>query len=79
LDEEENANGGIMLTLTRRAGDSIIIDGGITITVSSIQVFGTFKPIVRLGIDAPKETNIVRAEIADQFYRRKNHAIHTEE
>ncbi len=47
-----------MLILTRRKGESIIIDGDIEVTVVDISG-GT----VRVGIDAPDEINIVRNEL----------------
>lgn len=50
-----------MLVLTRKENESIIIDGGIVVTVLS-----TKKGKMKLGIEAPKEVNIVRAEIADK-------------
>ena len=48
-----------MLILTRRAGDSIVIDGGIRIIVLECSGRG-----VRIGIEAPQEVHIVRGEIA---------------
>jgi carbon storage regulator len=50
-----------MLILGRRAGDSILIEGGIRIVVVSCDRGG-----VRLGIEAPAETKILRGEIALQ-------------
>jgi carbon storage regulator len=47
-----------MLVLTRRAGESLVIGGGITITVMDIR-----GDSVRLGIDAPREVRVDRAEI----------------
>lgn len=44
-----------MLVLTRDVGQSILIDGGITITVLSGG---------RIGIDAPKGVKILRAELS---------------
>ena len=41
-----------MLVLTRKIGETIILDGGIKITVSDIQ--GNH---VKIGIDAPKEVS----------------------
>ncbi len=48
-----------MLILTRRPGDSIMIDGGIRIIVLECSGRG-----VRIGIEAPQEVHIVRGEIA---------------
>jgi carbon storage regulator len=47
-----------MLVLTRLAGESIIIDGGIVVTVLSIA-----GGKIQLGIEAPKKTRIVREEL----------------
>ncbi len=48
-----------MLVLTRKAGESILIDGDICIKVSQVQ-----GNRVKLCIEAPKSHRIVRAEIA---------------
>jgi carbon storage regulator len=47
-----------MLVLSRKIGESIIIDGNIRVTVVDL---GSNK--VRLGIDAPEGVRIDRAEI----------------
>ena len=47
-----------MLVLTRKAGESIIIDDQIKITVLSID-----GGKIRLGIDAPRDVPVDRAEI----------------
>jgi carbon storage regulator len=47
-----------MLVLTRRVGESVLIGGEITVTVLDIK-----GDSIRLGIDAPRETRIQRAEI----------------
>ncbi len=47
-----------MLVLTRRPGESIHIGSGITITVTEIK-----GNKVRIGIDAPEEVSIFRAEL----------------
>lgn len=48
-----------MLVLTRKLGESIIIEGNIKITVVDIN-----KQQIKLGIDAPKNVTINREEIA---------------
>lgn len=48
-----------MLILTRKLGESIIIDDNIKITVVDIS-----KQQIKLGIDAPKSITIHREEIA---------------
>ncbi|MGF1645603.1 MAG: carbon storage regulator CsrA [Kineosporiaceae bacterium] len=47
-----------MLVLTRRTGDSIVIDGRIVVTVLDVR-----GEVVRVGVDAPREIQIHRAEI----------------
>lgn len=47
-----------MLVLTRKLGESIVIDGNITFTVVEIK-----GKAVRLGIDAPKAVRIHREEL----------------
>ena len=51
-----------MLLLTRKIGESIIIDGGIKITVADIQ-----GNQIRIGIDAPKEVKVYREEIFEKM------------
>lgn len=50
-----------MLILSRRAGDAIVIEGGIRIVVLASDRRG-----VRLGIEAPPHVSIVREEIVAQ-------------
>lgn len=47
-----------MLVLTRKIGETIVIDDDVRITV--VQIKGKQ---VRIGVDAPKETKIHREEI----------------
>lgn len=47
-----------MLILTRRVGESVVIDGGITFTVLSVK-----GNQVSLGVDAPRHVTIHREEI----------------
>jgi carbon storage regulator len=47
-----------MLVLSRKVGEQIIIDGGITVTVTSID-----GGKVRIGISAPPAVRIDRAEV----------------
>lgn len=49
-----------MLILTRKADESIVIDGGIKITVVEIRANR-----IRLGIEAPKEIPIKREEVVE--------------
>jgi carbon storage regulator len=48
-----------MLVLSRKPGQKIVIEGGITVTV--IAVKGNQ---VRIGIDAPEDVRILRGELA---------------
>jgi carbon storage regulator CsrA len=57
-----------MLNLDRQVGDEILIDGGIVIRVCEIR-----GSRVRLGITAPMETKIWRAEIDPEG--RKKYAV----
>lgn len=50
-----------MLILNRRPGEAILIEGGIRIVVLQSDRRG-----VRLGIEAPAETNIRREELVSQ-------------
>ncbi len=47
-----------MLVLTRNVGETIVIDGGIRVTVVSIQ-----GGKVRLGVDAPDDVRVDREEV----------------
>jgi len=51
-----------MLILTRRAGEAILIDGGVRIVV-----LGTDGGGVRLGIEAPSSIGIVREEVVQRI------------
>ena len=48
-----------MLVLTRKTGESIIIDGNIRITVTSC---GDGR--VKIGVEAPRDVRVDRAEVA---------------
>ena len=62
-----------MLILGRREGDSILIEGGIRIVVVSCDRGG-----VRIGIEAPPETKILRGEIAQQVASENKRASDTQ-
>jgi carbon storage regulator len=49
-----------VLVLSRRVGESIVIDGRITVTVAEIR-----PGEVRLGIDAPRSIPVHRKEVFD--------------
>ena len=63
-----------MLILSRRPGDAIIIDGGIRIVIIECDRKG-----VRIGIEAPPDVSIVRAEIATQIADENRRANATPE
>lgn len=56
-----------MLILTRRPGEAIIINDYITVTVLGIK-----GSQVRLGINAPKTTEVHREEIWQRIRQEKN-------
>ena len=58
-----------MLVLSRRPDESLIIDGGIRITVLGIR-----GNQVRLGIDAPSEVRVYREELLDSSVAPKSSA-----
>jgi carbon storage regulator len=51
-----------MLVITRRINQSIIIDGCIEVVVTGITKEG-----VRLGVNAPKEMEIMRSEVFESI------------
>lgn len=52
-----------MLYLSRRAGDSIVINDRITITVKEVK-----GKTVKLGFGAPEGTRILRKELYDKIH-----------
>lgn len=55
-----------MLVLTRKLGETIAIDGGITVTVAQIR-----GQRVKLGVHAPPDVKVYREEIAEAIRRRE--------
>ena len=55
-----------MLVLSRKNGECLVIDGGITVQV--IEVKGNR---VRLGIEAPKEISILRSELHPRIQKNE--------
>jgi len=60
--------GGMMLVLSRKKDESIIINDHITVTV--IEIRGDK---VRLGIDAPKDIPVHRREVFEAIQAQKVH------
>jgi carbon storage regulator len=58
-----------MLILSRKAGDTIVIDGGIKIVVVQCDRGG-----VRIGIEAPAATTILRGELLEQVAAQNQQA-----
>lgn len=61
-----------MLILSRKIGQSIVIEGGIVIKVLAMEGYS-----VRLGIEAPRELRVDRDEIALQRIAAAKAAQHT--
>lgn len=58
-----------MLILSRKPGESILIDGGIRIVV-----LGADAGAVRLGIEAPSSVGIVREEVVERIAEENRRA-----
>jgi carbon storage regulator len=59
-----------MLVLSRKIGESVIIGGGITVTV--VRVDGE---AVRLGIAAPADVPVHRQEVYEEIQRNNREAL----
>jgi carbon storage regulator len=57
-----------MLVLSRKTGESIVVNGGIRLTV--LHVDGG---VVKVGIEAPPQVAVHRQEVYDEI-QRTNHA-----
>ncbi len=62
-----------MLTLTREVGEKIVIGDDIVITVVSVSEHGR----VRLGIEAPRQVRIDRAEVLERIRKENVEAAET--
>lgn len=58
-----------MLILGRRVGESVVIDGGITVVVLACDRGG-----VRLGVEAPGAVSILRGELVQQVAEENRRA-----
>lgn len=56
-----------MLVLSRRVGESIVIDDRITVTIVDIR-----GDKVRVGIEAPRDVPVHRKEVSDAITREQN-------
>lgn len=59
-----------MLVLSRKVGESIYVGENITLVV-----VGVFGDKIRLGLEAPKEVKIVRAEVKERDEAGKKEAV----
>jgi carbon storage regulator len=55
-----------MLVLSRRLGESIVIDGNVTVTVVAFR-----GEKVRLGITAPDDVQVDRSEVHERIVRER--------
>jgi carbon storage regulator len=62
-----------MLILSRKLGESIVIDGRITVKIVRLE-----GEIVKLGIDAPLEVPVHRQEVYDEIQRNNREALSNE-
>lgn len=59
-----------MLILSRKAGETIIIDGRIKVTVMRVE-----GEAVKLGIEAPAQVPVHRQEVYDEIQRSNKQAL----
>jgi carbon storage regulator len=59
-----------MLILSRKPGESIVIDGRITVKIIRLE-----GDIVKLGIEAPREVPVHRQEVYDEIQRNNQEAL----
>ena len=61
-----------MLILSRKAGESLILDGGIEIKITEI-----YGDKVRIGIDAPAKVKVYRKELYATIKENQSAVVHT--
>ena len=61
-----------MLILSRKAGESLVLDGGIEIKITEI-----YGDKVRIGIDAPPQVKVYRKELYATIKENQSAAVHT--
>jgi carbon storage regulator len=59
-----------MLILSRKPGESIVIDGRITVKIMRLE-----GDVVKLGIEAPREVPVHRQEVYDEIQRNNREAL----
>ena len=59
-----------MLILSRKPGESIVIDGRIVVKIIRLE-----GEIVKLGIEAPKEVPVHRQEVYDEIQKNNQEAL----
>ena len=59
-----------MLILTRKVGESIVIDGRIVMTITRLE-----GDTVRVGIEAPSDVPIHRSEVYDEIQKNNQAAL----
>jgi carbon storage regulator len=64
IEAIRNVHGGLMLILTRRTGETVMIGNEVTLTV-----LGVKGNQVRIGINAPKSVPVHREEIYERIKR----------
>jgi len=59
-----------MLILSRKPGESIVIDGHITVKVMRVE-----GDVVKIGIEAPSEVPVHRAEVYAEIQKNNQEAV----
>lgn len=59
-----------MLILSRKAGESIIIDGRVVVKIMRLE-----GDVIKVGIEAPREIPVHRQEVYDQIQKSNREAL----